>query len=137
MLECLRDEDSPKRAEHESARDESVTGEKAAWLLCRNCATRIAEVSAIIPEGELPLVFANPHGMIFELLLLSRAQSLRLVGSATEEFTWFQGYAWRVALCSGCGIHLGWRFEAIKGNSPPVFFGLLRRELVQRDDSVR
>jgi hypothetical protein len=137
LLHLLRDEDQPSRATREIPRDESVTSQDKRWLYCKSCAVPIAPVAAILPEGEMPLVFANPHGMIFELLLLSRAQSVRLIGSATDEFTWFPGYAWRVALCAGCGTHLGWRFEAIKGGSPPVFFGLLRRELVERDDSVR
>jgi hypothetical protein len=114
-----------------------MTSEDRRWLHCRSCGTAIAPFAAILPEGEVPLVFANPHGMVFELVLLSAAQSLRLIGSMTDEFTWFQGYAWRVALCGGCGTHLGWRFEAIQGASPPVFFGLLRPELVQRDDSAR
>jgi hypothetical protein len=132
MLRCLRDEDLPKRGTREAQRDESVTTKDERWLCCRSCATRIAPVAAILPEGERPLVFANPQGLVFELVLLGRAQALRLVGSATQEFTWFQGYAWRVALCDGCGIHLGWRFEAVAGSSPPVFFGLLRRELIDR-----
>jgi hypothetical protein len=141
VLQRLRDEERPPRAPREPARDdshdESVTGKDQRWLCCRNCGIWIAPVSAILPEGEMPLVFANPHGMVFELLLLKRAQALRLIGSATEEFTWFQGYAWRVALCAGCGIHLGWCFEAVQGASPAQFFGLLRRELVERDASVR
>ena len=137
MRHLLRDEDQPSREGRESPRDESVTKQDERWLHCKNCGAPIAPLAAVLPEGEMPLVFANPHGMVFELLLLSRAQSLQLMGYATEEFTWFPGYAWRVALCGGCGTHLGWRFEAIQGGSPPVFFGLLRSELVERDDSVR
>jgi hypothetical protein len=141
VLQCLRDKDRPRHVPGEPARDaahdESVTSEDERWLCCRNCGIWIAPVAAILTEGEMPLVFANPHGVVFELLLLRRAQALRLIGSATQEFTWFQGYAWRVALCEGCGIHLGWRFEAVQGASPALFFGLLRRELVERDAPVR
>jgi Yippee zinc-binding/DNA-binding /Mis18, centromere assembly len=127
----------PRDPAREESRDESVTSDDERWLCCKSCETLIAQVSAILPEGEMPLVFANPHGVVFELVLLGRAQALRLIGSRTEEFTWFQGYAWRVALCGGCGSHLGWRFEAVRGGSPALFFGLLRRELVERDASVR
>lgn len=137
VLQFLRDEDSPKRTPRETPRDESVTTEDDRWLCCRRCASAIAPVAAILPEGETPLVFANPQGLVFELILLRSASGLQLIGDATQEFTWFQGYAWRVALCAGCGNHLGWRFEAIQGSVPPVFFGLLRRELVERDGSVR
>jgi len=133
----LRDEDRTQRVPGETVHDESVTSDDERWLCCKNCGTSIALVSAILPEGEMPLVFANPHGVVFELVLLGHAQALRLIGSRTEEFSWFQGYAWRVALCGGCGIHLGWRFEAVRGGSPALFFGLLRSGLVERDAPVR
>jgi hypothetical protein len=128
---CLRDDESPKTTPQKRPRDETVTTGADRWLCCRSCATRIAPLAAVLPEGEDPLVFANPEGRVFELLLLGNARALQLVGNATQEFTWFQGYAWRVALCAGCGIHLGWRFETAAERSPPVFFGLLRRELVE------
>jgi hypothetical protein len=55
---------------------------------------------------------------------------------ASTLFTWFEGYAWQVASCAGCGTHLGWRFvsvcsashallRAIPGTHPS---GLLRSE---------
>ena len=59
-------------------------------------------------------------------------QSFRKAGNldyltwATEENTWFEGYAWRIALCSHCGMHMGWRFEASRPQSAPAkFHGLL------------
>lgn len=34
------------------------------------------------------------------------------VGPETDEFTWFSGFRWRIALCGRCQVHLGWRFTA-------------------------
>src|SRR4030095_360032 len=67
-LQLLRDEDSPKRTPRETPRDESVTTEDNRWLCGRRCASAIAPVAAILPEGETPLVFANPQGLVFELI---------------------------------------------------------------------
>lgn len=42
-------------------------------------------------------------------------------------WTWFPGRAWRIALCRGCGVHLGWSFEK---EAMPPFFGLVKDRLV-------
>jgi len=35
------------------------------------------------------------------------------VGAASDDFTWFAGFAWRVALCRACGEHLGWSYHRL------------------------
>jgi cereblon len=134
-LLLLRDDDlARKRDRDPSARRAPETADHTR-LVCRHCGTTIATADAVMPRGDWPLVFANPHGLVFELVLLRAAQQLILVGPATTEHTWFSGYAWRVALCGGCGVHLGWRFEAVEPErSPALFFGLQSKELVEADN---
>lgn len=36
-----------------------------------------------------------------------------LQGPPTAQDSWFPGYAWTIAYCSGCYAHLGWRFTTI------------------------
>jgi hypothetical protein len=130
-LVVLRGQPSPDRPDREHSQDDSVTSAGERWLCCRSCGAKIAALSAVLPS-DTPLVFANPSGLVFELVLLREARGLALIGQATQEFTWFQSYAWRVALCHGCGTHLGWRFDAVGPETPlSGFFGLLRRELVE------
>ncbi|AMD91922.1 hypothetical protein [Desulfomicrobium orale] len=53
------------------------------------------------------------------------APGCRFEGEFTEAFTWFPGYAWRFALCAGCGTHLGWEFR----DRTSGFAGLIVTEL--------
>ena len=131
----LREPDSPERSGTPSAKRERSTSEgDEFWLCCAQCGLRVVPSSAIFrPGAETPLVFANPEGMVFELVTASRAEGLTFVGPSVSEFSWFAGYAWRVALCAGCMSHLGWRYEAcFSGVTPAVFFGLRRAALVER-----
>jgi cereblon len=106
-----------------------------AWLCCRACGTRVARREAELARGELPLIFANPHGMLFELVLLRKVESVLVVGEPSLEATWFDGYAWTVTLCRTCLNHLGWNYGRVSsGPEPAVFFGLIRRELVESEE---
>lgn len=41
--------------------------------------------------------------------------------------SWFPGYAWRIAYCSNCMHHLGWRYSATQpGQHPRAFWGIRR-----------
>ena len=44
------------------------------------------------------------------------------LGKATNEFTWFPGYAWRIAYCKSCQHHLGWSYYS---NEAERFYGLI------------
>ena len=131
-LRLLRDDElGRKRARDPSERAGAGTSQPTR-LVCKTCGTTISTTDALMPRGEWPLVFANPHGLVFELVLLRAAQQLMLIGPSTIEHTWFSGYAWRVALCGGCGTHLGWRYEAVEPErSPALFFGLQQSQLVE------
>lgn len=56
--------------------------------------------------------FTNPHGITFHIGCYREATGCAPVGAAVAEFSWFRGYAWRIALCANCRTHLGWRFQS-------------------------
>lgn len=114
------------------ARDEeAVDAAQQEPIRCRACGSVIADALAVCSiGGERPLrVQVNPHGVAFEVLTLGRAEGLELVGPATAEHSWFSGWAWTIAVCVACGQHLGWRFDATNGASPPRFWGLIAGQL--------
>ena len=65
--------------------------------------------------------------MVFAVGCFAAAPGCTVVGQPSEEFTWFAGTRWQVAVCASCGTHLGWRYERISGG---IFFGLLLDRLV-------
>ena len=74
--------------------------------------------------------YTNPAGIVWEVVTLSRARNLQVEGPSVPAFSWFPGYRWRLALCGGCGEHLGWRYDAVNATiSPPGFWGLIPQRL--------
>jgi hypothetical protein len=86
--------------------------EEERLILCRQCGWAITNPKArITVDGAHRHTFANPHGLLFEIGCFHSADGCVIVGPATDDFTWFKGFFWRIAVCRQCGIHLGWRFE--------------------------
>lgn len=69
----------------------------------------------------------NPSGTDFLVGCFERAPGCASVGEPTLHWTWFPGFAWSVAICRGCGGHLGWRFTGVDGG----FFGLILPRLTR------
>lgn len=69
----------------------------------------------------------NPSGLRFDVACFSVAPGCMPEGERSAVWTWFPGRAWQVALCKGCGSHVGWSFHA-DGLSP--FHGLVRARIV-------
>lgn len=88
-------------------------------LRCGGMVTYEKEETAV--NGSFRHNFTNPHGIMFAIGCFSSAPGCLATGNATDEFTWFPGYGWRIAGCGSCGFHLGWEFS--RGES--VFFGLI------------
>lgn len=81
-------------------------------LLCRRCGKLVTTEAARIARRDAHRhTRINPHGFVFELGCFSDAPGARESSEPTLEFTWFEGLAWRMADCRGCGAHLGWSFE--------------------------
>lgn len=69
----------------------------------------------------------NPSGLRFDVACFSIAPGCMPEGERSSVWTWFPGRAWQVALCKGCGSHVGWSFHA-DGLAP--FHGLVRDRIV-------
>ena len=99
-------------------------------LRCRSCGHPVTSRDrAIEVAGGHRHTFFNPAGIVFELGCFAAAPGCAVAGIPTDEFSWFAGHVWRVALCGGCGRHLGWKFSSGDGG----FYGLILPQLVEDD----
>lgn len=109
------------------------TRRRSAWLCCRACGRRIAPAGAAMSfDGAHRHRFLNPHGFDFEIGLYAEAPGCIHEGPATEYFSWFPGFEWRIALCAGCRAHLGWAFGCVGppgAGEPDAFHGLIVERL--------
>ena len=97
-------------------------------LLCAKCGHGIASPGARFEQaGKLVHTCVNPSGIVFTLGCFRDAPGCAILEPPSFEFSWFSGYAWRIALCANCGEHLGWRFDGkVDG-----FYGLILAKLVE------
>lgn len=72
----------------------------------------------------------NPAGRVFTIGCFKEAPGAGNVGAPTDDFTWFKGYDWRIAICLGCKIHVGWLYTG--ESAPAVFFGLILAKLTSQ-----
>jgi hypothetical protein len=113
--------DSPTPSAH-SRTDPAAAGTDRG-IRCRQCGHGVTRPRlSVSRSGAFHHTFANPHGIVFEIGCFTRAEGCALVGPPSNEFSWFPGYDWRVAVCRACLIHLGWRFSA---PATDPFFGLI------------
>jgi len=120
--------------------DETTTVEKEAgeqspeeeeYILCRQCRQAITRpIERMAIQGSHRHTFANPHGIVFEIGCFRNATGCGYAGAATNEFSWFAGYSWRVCFCAMCLTHLGWIFSS-KGAD--IFHGLILGRLIEPD----
>ena len=110
----------------------SKTGDtgKGKKLRCRICEHVItSENMRVSVEGSFEHIRSNPHGYEFHFECFQNAPGCSLFGTATTEYSWFNGYKWQLAICGGCGEHLGWLFRGDNN-----FFGLISVRLVKEGD---
>ncbi len=81
--------------------------------------------------------YVNQNGHIHETLTVYKAKNLTLIGYPSTQFSWFQGYAWTIAMCQHCKSHIGWRFTADKNSDlkPDCFWGLTRKSVCHTADT--
>ena len=92
-------------------------------ILCRNCHFIITfPAERMMMDGLHKHTFANPHGIVFEIGCFRNAAGVAYTGPITNEFSWFKGYYWQIAVCRSCLQHLGWMFRATDLQS---FHGLI------------
>ena len=75
-------------------------------------ALRQRNVTVVGNSSTLIQLFENPNGAKFEVITTSNGE-VSQTGEAIEEHSWFPGFAWKIALCPHCGMHLGWTFYAV------------------------
>ncbi len=106
--------------------EDEVVDEEADEIYCAVCGhfvTRTDWWRAV--DGAHEHTLFNPAGIVFRVLCFREAPGTEApAGDATVNFSWFDGYVWRVAFSGGCATHLGWRFEGTD-----VFFGLVKPKL--------
>ena len=97
-------------------------------ILCAQCRQVITHPSQRVHiSGAHRHTFFNPHGILYEIGCYGRVQGCGHAGPPTSDFSWFKGYTWRVAVCTGCLTHLGWLFEGADGAN---FHGLIFDRLI-------
>jgi len=111
---------------------EDETGEQISeddeFIRCVQCLNAITKpIDRIVIGGAHGHTFANPHGILFEIACFSIADGCRYLGPGTDEFTWFKGYTWKIAVCGKCLLHLGWQYTSSDKNS---FYGLIVDRLI-------
>jgi len=122
-----RPENLPGISAGEEAADLAAKGER--YILCRQCLNMITGPDeGIWMNGNHRHTFANPLGVVYEIGCFNSAPGSRAVGPATDEFSWFSGYLWRVAICAQCLTHLGWFFLSSAGHG---FHGLIIDRLIE------
>ena len=103
--------------------------DKGGRLYCAACSRLITSQDQRMPvSGAHAHTFRNPHGLVFKIGCFATAPGCGQVGEATEEWTWFPGYSWQLAVCMSCGSHLGWRYLSRAGDA---FYGLILRQLAE------
>lgn len=128
----------PQLPNGESVTDEEMDEHLSDWephLVCVQCHEVITNpVNRISVDGSHTHTFANPHGIIFEIECFGAAPGCGTAGPATDDFSWFKGFQWKIAVCRRCLNHLGWQFTS--GSS--FFFGLISDRLIElkADDSA-
>ena len=99
------------------------------FILCRQCHQPITRpTERITVQGAHQHTFANPHGIIFEIGCFKNTKGCGYAGAASDEFTWFAGYSWRICICALCLTHLGWIFSSKGGDN---FHGLILDRLIE------
>ena len=97
-------------------------------LFCSVCGNPITTQDQGFPvNGSHEHSHTNPHGITYHIGCCRQASGCGHIEPATDEYTWFPGYSWQVAVCGNCGEHMGWLFRGSGGNA---FHGLILARLV-------
>ncbi|HEX8795136.1 MAG TPA: cereblon family protein [Polyangiaceae bacterium] len=102
-------------------RSESETREEPS-IRCVACGHALTRTRARIDvEGKHVHTFVNPAGFEYTIRCFGEAPGCAAAGEESTFWSWFRGFAWRMALCGGCSAHVGWSFR----NEASVFWGLV------------
>jgi hypothetical protein len=92
------------------------------WLRCASCGHGLAREQARTEvQGKHVHTFVNPAGHEYTIRCFTDVPGCTGAGDESTFWTWFPGFAWRIALCAACGTHVGWSFRGEAG----AFWGLV------------
>jgi len=103
--------------------------EDSEYFCCSSCKNIICYKKDVFPMSRSgpQCSFVNAGGFVHDTLTVQRAQGLIQEVGWSREFSWFPGYAWRMAHCDICNRHIGWCYKRIEAETKPKrFFGLSR-----------
>ncbi len=107
--------------------DRDEPNDKERLILCAECSQAITGDSERIEvNGSHEHTFINPCGLIFQIGCFCRVFGTNISVEATEQWSWFKGYSWRIVCCARCGTHLGWAYMSRGGKR---FFGMILSRL--------
>ncbi|KAF5283193.1 hypothetical protein FQA39_LY17385 [Lamprigera yunnana] len=95
--------------------------------MCKAELTNQKQVFAMSKDG-VQSNYCNPNGHVFETVTVLTVKNFNLVGSSSQEFSWFPGYLWTIMQCRGCRSHIGWKFTS-DFLHPRAFYGLAKSGL--------
>jgi hypothetical protein len=122
---------APSRAGETAVRTRGVAGGGGRALVCADCGHRVASTADRIEvEDAHEHTRKNPHGHVHRFGCFARAPGCEMRGGPSTEWPWFDGFAWEIAVCRRCGLHLGWRFS--RGDD--AFWGLITKRVAEMDD---
>ncbi len=117
-----------KEREDEPERAQETASEGRRLVRCARCAHALTDTKARIEkDGAHRHAFVNPAGVSFRIGCFRDAPGCVEVGDGETFWSWFSGYAWRHALCGGCGAHVGWSYRGAGDG----FWGLIVDRVVE------
>ncbi|NQU63309.1 MAG: hypothetical protein HQ517_03350 [SAR324 cluster bacterium] len=120
--------DSGEKHKQKTQKGAQQQSEWEKYIICVQCENRISQsIYKISHQGTFEHTFLNPAGHVFHIGCFKRADGCLVLGKPSLEWTWFQGWQWRVALCGRCLKHLGWYYQTEQDSS---FFGLILDALI-------
>jgi hypothetical protein len=98
------------------------------WVRCAACAHALTrERSRIEVDGKHVHTFVNPAGVEYTIRCFGEAPGCAGAGDESTVWTWFPGFAWRMAMCARCRAHVGWSFR----REASAFWGLIATRVVE------
>ncbi|MCZ6802742.1 MAG: cereblon family protein [Proteobacteria bacterium] len=74
-------------------------------LFCSFCKHHVTDIDeAISIKGSHTHTFTNPAGFTYTINCYQAAPGCSIQGESSNEFTWFSGYEWQIAIWSYCQI---------------------------------
>ncbi|MAF50281.1 MAG: hypothetical protein CMM10_18660 [Rhodospirillaceae bacterium] len=105
-----------------------TSAEEIDELYCSACGHLVTRARwRLSRKGDHQHTVFNPAGRLFRIVCFSDAPGAAPEGTPSDEFTWFPGYKWLIAICRNCGRHMGWQF--VGGD---IFFALIKSHLTDK-----